>query len=235
MSNIVMFDSTEVDDLPVHPGAAYAGYVGGSYDNYSAVKRRFPDARVLSIAVASRYPAECLDIERGDATPKVTPGWIRVAISRGVWMPILYASRDLMPQILSICESEGIERSQVRLWTAHYSFRHVCNPETCGASFYADGTQWANEKITGKHYDESLLNEDFFQTEPIIPVEDDNMVCLIYCTNSTIYPKVLGTGLAADPIYLTNPTDLTQLTQAGAKTVRLQPDTYKQLLAKVNI
>jgi len=69
------------------------------------------------------------------------------------------------------------------------------------------------------------------QTDPDpSPVEDDDMVCLIYCTDNK-YPWVIATGLAPNPIYLTNPTDIDQLTKAGAKKVRLQPDTYRQLAA----
>lgn len=67
-----MADSTSVANLP-DALDAYAGYVDGHWPTYQKVASRFPDAHLVAIstsAIASKWgPADCLDIESGDASP----------------------------------------------------------------------------------------------------------------------------------------------------------------------
>jgi hypothetical protein len=48
---------------------AVAGYVGGHWPTYNQLVKDFPHAHKLSIAVFASEDADCLDIEKGDATP----------------------------------------------------------------------------------------------------------------------------------------------------------------------
>src|SRR5690242_8251652 len=86
-----MFDSTDVSQIPSN-ATAVAGYVGGRWPTYPTLLKKFPNAHVLSIAVASRFDAECLDIEPGDATNDVAAGWVKRQKARGVKQPVLYTS-----------------------------------------------------------------------------------------------------------------------------------------------
>jgi hypothetical protein len=88
-----MYDSINVDQIPVD-AQAVAGYVGGKWPTYAdgSLAKRCPKARKLSIAVASRYDAECLDVEPGDATNNVAAGWVKRQQKRGVKHPVVYTS-----------------------------------------------------------------------------------------------------------------------------------------------
>lgn len=153
-----MADSTEVANLP--PGMdAYAGYVDGWWPDYAgevAVEHGVP---VMSIAVSPGVPAECLDIENGDATPADVPGWLALARPK-VPHPVLYASVSAMPDVLGVLQGAGVPRSTVRLWSAHYGDgAHVCGPASCGlVRVPVDGTQWIDHGL----WDESLLSAEFF-------------------------------------------------------------------------
>lgn len=165
-----MFDSVTVSEIPSSANAV-AGYVGGIYptDSHNALVRRFPHAHVLSIAVNAEENAECLDVERGDATPDQAPAWFRRQRSRGVARPALYASLSALDGLMGIMRDAGIARHEYRVWSAHYTFEaHICGVN-CGLSPAADGTQWT-DKALGRNLDESLLNSGFFDgAKPRLP------------------------------------------------------------------
>lgn len=156
-----MFDTIEVGTVPADPQAV-AGYVGGNWPTYSELVQRFPHAHHLSIAVFPSEDADALDVEPGDASPAQAPDWTRRQHARGQARPVLYASRDTIPEVLSVLAGAGIARSSVRLWSAHYTYRpHICGPHSCGAGFEADATQWT-DKALGRNLDESLCWDAFF-------------------------------------------------------------------------
>lgn len=158
---ITMYDSTNVADLPAG-GLAYAGYVDGYYRTFPDLLVRFGHAKLLGIAVNPMTIAECLDVEKGNATASQVPGWIRnYALTK---RPVIYASRNLIPTILTL-----IGDLPIRIWSAHYGSKHICAPDSCGASFTADGTQYASPSTgAGGHYDTSILNDNFFTVTPPI-------------------------------------------------------------------
>lgn len=159
---ITMFDSVDVGQIPSGAGAV-AGYVNGRWPTYSTLVKRFPKAHVLSIAVASYADAECLDVERGDATISVAPSWVKRQQARGVRLPVVYTSVAQAQQLLNALAAHGIRRSDVRLWTAHYTFKpHICTSE-CGFGFAgkADATQYT-DKAFGRTLDGSLVADYFF-------------------------------------------------------------------------
>ena len=163
---IAMFDSILVDTLPL--GAlAYAGYVDGNWPTYNTLKTKFPHANILSIAVQSNANAQCLDVETGDASPAGVVVWVARQIANKVYRPVLYANASTMVEIISLVDLAGINRNDIRLWSAHYTYDpHFCGPHTCGLlPIDVDGTQWT-DMANGINLDESILDDDFFAAKP---------------------------------------------------------------------
>jgi hypothetical protein len=165
-----MYDTILNNQFP-SGAAAYAGYVDGSLGdqpNYAYIVSAFPRAQHLSIALFAGDNADALDVENGAATPDEVPAWYATQRKRGLQRPCVYASASTMnDSILAVLSQAGIARAAVRLWTAHYGVGpHVCGPYTCGAlSENADGTQWT-PSAGGLVLDESLLDGNFFTTDP---------------------------------------------------------------------
>lgn len=159
----VMYDAVDVGQIPADAGAV-AGYVDGHFPTFRKLSRF--KANRLSITVTASNDAACLDVEPGDATPELAAGWVRRQLDRGQYRPVIYASRDTMPAIIHALQAAGIDRSRVRLWSAHWGIGpHICSSVACGASFTADGTQFT-DKALGRSLDESLLVDDFFPAAP---------------------------------------------------------------------
>lgn len=157
----VMYDSTTVSAIPAN-ATAVAGYVDGDWPTFKQLGRF--RANRLSIAVHPDANASCLDIENGDATPQEAAGWVQRQRARGVQRPVVYASRDTLPQVIDLLHHAGVERRQYRIWSAHYTHEpHICSPTSCGASFVADATQWTDRALS-RNLDESLLSDSFFGT-----------------------------------------------------------------------
>jgi len=171
MTGIVLFDAVDIAQIPAGPQAV-AGYVDGRWPTAQALAARFPHARLLTIAVSAADDAEALDVETGDASPPEAAGWHQRQQARGVARPCLYASVDLMQSaVLPAMKTAGIDRSAVRVWTAHYAGKHVCGPSSCGEmAVDADGTQWCDNAY-GRPLDQSLLAADFFGDPPGAPAK----------------------------------------------------------------
>lgn len=166
----VMYDSTELDQIPQH-ASAVAGYTSGRWPTYNALIRRWPHAQHLSIAVDAAHDAECLDIENGDATPADAPSWFKRQRARGESKPKLYGSLSAIPEIESEMERTGIHRGEYAVWSAHYTgVPHICGPSE-GLSSPADATQWI-DKALGRNLDESLCNDTFFAPKPYVPADE---------------------------------------------------------------
>jgi len=168
---LVMYDSIYVANLPAGITCA-AGYVDGSWPTCPAVKARFPQAQVLSIAVFSTSDADCCDCEKGDLTPDQVPGWVKRQMARGAVLPCVYASAANIGAIMSALTAAGIKRAQVRIWSAHYGLGpHICGPATCKYPGVpaCDGTQFT-DLAPGAHgslIDQSLLLGTFFGGTPM--------------------------------------------------------------------
>ena len=163
---ISMFDSIYIGQIP-SGAAAVAGYVNGRWPTYASLVGRFPKAHVLSIAVSSYADAECLDVEKGDATNEVAAGWVKRQQARGVRKPVVYTSVSNARALLDALAGEGIRRQDIRLWTAHYTFTaHLCGP-ACGFGFQgsADATQY-HDHAFGRSLDASLVADGFFPAPP---------------------------------------------------------------------
>lgn len=156
-----MYDSIIVDRIPLD-AAAVAGYVNGRWPTFPVLARTHPHARRLSIAVTAFADADCLDVEKGDATPAEAPAWVLRQHARGVKRPVVYTSLSQAKTVLAALNAHGINRSQVRLWTAHYTGKpHRCSP-LCRFGLWtrADATQYT-DKAHGKSLDASLCAPRF--------------------------------------------------------------------------
>lgn len=166
---ILMFDDVTVPLLPAGY-TAYAAYVDGHYDNFAAVKARFPDAHVLTIDVnGSNTAANCLDIEPGDASNAVAATWVRAKLDVKASLIVVYTSVSNVNALVQRLADAGVERGQYKIWSAHYGRgMHICGPATCGLCAWAvDGTQFTDRAL-GASLDESLVHDDFFG--PALPV-----------------------------------------------------------------
>lgn len=159
---ITMYDSIDPGQIPAN-AAAVAGYVGGHWPTFGTLIAEWPaKTHKLSIAVNAHEDAECLDVERGDATIDQTPEWVRRQLGRGVKRPVVYTSVSEAAMLLRALERAGINRNQIRLWTAHYTFKpHRCSASCGFGSFQADATQYSDHAL-GKNLDASLCAPGFF-------------------------------------------------------------------------
>ncbi|MFL5825600.1 MAG: hypothetical protein ACJ76V_03660 [Thermoleophilaceae bacterium] len=151
-----------VGEIPAD-APAVAGYVNGKFVTFPTLQHSFPKAQRMSIAVTAAADAECLDIEVGDARPDQAPAWVRRQVARGVKRPIVYAQVSRMQSVLGALSAAGIQRGDVRVWTAHYTSKaHRCS-SACGFGFSttADATQWTDQSL-GRNLDESLCSDEFF-------------------------------------------------------------------------
>jgi hypothetical protein len=156
---IVMYDSIVPSMLPEVKADAYAGYVDGTWNDYAEIVKTHPGSNVLSIAVNADADADCLDIERGDADISALADglWYARQIKRGVQRPCFYMSASLLSTAQGYLRH--LPRSSYRIWSAHYTNKHMCGPKTCGYGLSdVDGTQWSS----GESFDTSELNDNFF-------------------------------------------------------------------------
>jgi hypothetical protein len=158
-------DSVTAAHLPAGMDV-YLAYADGSYENVVAVRARFPDSPVLTIAVTPADDADMLDVERYDAVPGDAPGWVTRQLARHAYRPVVYSSQSEMPVVIAALTAAGISRDDVRLISAHYGRgEHICSPTACDARFVADGTQWSTSP-PNPGYDLSVLDDNFFAPTP---------------------------------------------------------------------
>lgn len=169
----VMYDSTDVSQIPAD-ATAVGGFLAGALipATYPEVVRRWPHAHHLSIAVVAGEDGDCLDIEKGDATPADAPPWFHRQVKRGVGQPVLYANLSTMLAVIAALTEAGIQRHEYRLWTAHYTDQpHLCGPSE-GLPTLADATQWTDH-AHGRNLDQSLCAATFFgYGRPYVPADE---------------------------------------------------------------
>lgn len=158
-----MFDDTSVELIP-RSARAVAGYVNGAYVTVPALRRRFPKARVVTIAVTSDVVADALDIELGDAANADAPHWYRRfkrERPQRRQRPIFYTSASNVAALAATLQAQGIARHQYVVWSAHYNgHRHICSRNACGYP-KAEATQWTSS-AHGRSLDESKLTLAFW-------------------------------------------------------------------------
>ena len=169
-----MFDTT--DD----PGTTLAGiqveavaaYANGKYANYGAAAREFPNANLLEIDVLGQQIGNAGDFEAGDMTYAQAGPWAKARLSQGVARPVIYFQVSSWSAVMQSLASAGVSRTDVRLWTAHYTGQpHLCSA-ACGEGVTgaADATQWGSAGAPGtvpstygnRNIDVSITADDFW-------------------------------------------------------------------------
>lgn len=169
----VMYDDVTVSLIPAS-AQAVLGYVDGNFPTKAAVDKGWPNAHKVFLTVNGSSDADGIDSEPGDATPDVVVRWVKNKLAAGGYRPIVYASLSDMQPLLNELAVAGVERSQVRVMTAHVTeVPHLCT-SACGFGFtgVADATQWTFTAL-GRSLDESLVQSDFFAPKPAPPKPAD--------------------------------------------------------------
>lgn len=102
-----MYDSVRVSGIP-KDAKMVAGYVDGLYANVGTMRRAFPNAVVVRIAVSARTnDGHVLDVEDGDATPAESVGWVKRRRLAG-FDPSVYCNASVWPAVRKAFKDAGI-------------------------------------------------------------------------------------------------------------------------------
>lgn len=179
---VIMYDSIEAGAAPTH-AQAVAGYVDGIWPSYGPLLSRFNTrAHCLSITVRGGV-ADCLDVEKGDATVAQAAPWVSSMLHRGVWRPCVYADASTMPAVERALSH--LPRSSYRLWVASYPGGGAGVP----AGF--DAHQYINHGPHGEHYDMTVCLDSFFPAPPPKPPKPSRKP-----RKPAVHPKVAAAGVA---------------------------------------
>lgn len=157
-----MYDSVTLSNIP--PVAqAVAGYVDGRYQTWPDVLRRWPTARHVSITATGRLEADVCDVETGDVSIQGCVEWVGRMHALGHPAPGVYADLDTWVTGLQDALLSRWARSQLRVWTAHYTHRwHRCG-RFCDRrlTIPVDATQFTDRAL-GRQLDASAALTTFF-------------------------------------------------------------------------
>lgn len=148
-----MFDSVDIAEIP-KTAHAVAGYVGGSWptDSHDALRAKFPNAFVVSIATDASQSASVLDIETGDANIGQLREWMTRMVHQGWQRPCAYGSRSIQNQVPAALRN--IDRKSYRRWLADPTGSAHC-PADMGACQF----DW---HFLNRNLDASLCQPWFF-------------------------------------------------------------------------
>jgi len=167
---LVMYDSIDPLQFEGLSMDAAAGYVDGAWPTYSTLGDFVPPGTILLSITVFGNQAECVDQEPGNIEVGPAAQWVAEQIQTGHYKPVVYTSASNMGNMLSALNAKGVSRSEVRLWSAHYTLEdHICAPNVCGYP-EVDGTQWT-DRAHGRNLDQSTLINDFFLETQHGPVE----------------------------------------------------------------
>jgi hypothetical protein len=147
---------------------AVAAYGNGRYENYAKAKAEFPHVPALEIDVSGQGIGDAGDFENGDMPYSEAGRWAAGRMRAGVKRPVIYFSVGDWSAVHASLEAAGVKRSEVRLWTAHYTGHpHLCSSECGLAGETADATQWGTPghlppPYEGRDVDVSETAADFF-------------------------------------------------------------------------
>lgn len=161
-NEIALYDAVTLSNIP-SSAQAVAGYVDGKWPTWDAVLQRWPKARHVSITVTGQHDADVCDCENGDLTIDDAIRWFMRKRDAGYWAPGIYGSLDTWLFLYDRLEQLGVQRSHVRVWTAHWTNRwHRCSTR-CSRYFpwQADATQFSDRALD-RELDVSAATTDFF-------------------------------------------------------------------------
>lgn len=153
-----MRDSTTATDIPREGLNLVAGYSNGRFAWTPDDWARFPKIPHVHIDVNGSHPSDSgvLDVETGDATPAGAVPWVAARHAVGDPRPVIYCNRSVRPEVVSAMNRHGftLARHYV-LWIATLDGTRTL-PDMTGVI----AVQFAGEKQTGGHFDESVVYDD---------------------------------------------------------------------------
>jgi hypothetical protein len=157
----LMRDSTNLKDIPIPGTDLVTGYVNGNGIATKEDFARFPGIPHVHIDALGTDPesAGVLDFEKGNpSTPESCANWAkrRKAAHPHVYPAVIYCDRSHLTPLFNAMNAAGLHIVRdFRLWIATLD----------GTKMVADMTgvtavQFAGEKMTGGHFDESIVYDD---------------------------------------------------------------------------
>ena len=129
-----MYDSVTVSAIPKTATLA-AGYVDGRYANVTALRKRLPNARIVTITVLGAAGADVCDCESGDLTPPHAAAWAEREHAAGR-KPTIYCLASQLGVVKREVAKVGLT-GKVSYWVANYDGKPLV-PAGCVAKQYAD-------------------------------------------------------------------------------------------------
>lgn len=167
-----MADSTNPTDIPKGPPGIVvdmvAGYIDGAYNNFAAMRRRFPHLPVVPISVngdglpkIKAGATVALDIETGDFTPATGAALFAQLLGRGV-IPVIYCNRSTWPAVRRELARRHVARRDRLRWLAGWTGeRYMIRGR------YVLATQYADPPKSGGHYDLSAVKPYWPGLDPV--------------------------------------------------------------------
>lgn len=113
-----MYDAVTPGHIPTS-ATMVAGYADGAYANIPAMKARFPNATIVSIAVRWTTRAQVLDVESGDATPAQAVQWCTQTMANTPNKELtVYCSVSAWPGVRAAFRTAGV--TEPNYWVAAY-------------------------------------------------------------------------------------------------------------------
>lgn len=164
----VLRDSTKAEDIPIKGTDLVAGYDNGIYAWHTVNWNRFTAHHVHIDVNGSHTSADVLDVERGDATISQAVQWVAHKSlhtpSRPLYPPIIYIARSSLTGLFNAMNHAGFNIvKDYRLWIATLDGTKKVDDMT-GVT----AVQWASAKITGHHYDESIVYDDHWKPATVV-------------------------------------------------------------------
>jgi hypothetical protein len=156
----LMRDSTNLKDIPIHGTDLVAGYVNGNFIATKEDFARFPGIPHVHIDALGTAPelAGVVDCEPGDVDAAGAVLWAkkRKAAHPRRYPPIIYCDRSHLTPLFNAMNAAGLQIVRdLRLWIATLDGTKVLDDMT-GVT----AVQFAGEKMTGGHFDESIVHDD---------------------------------------------------------------------------
>lgn len=224
-----MFDAVTVSQIPA--GAQLvAGYADGPYANVPAMKRRFPHALVVPIAIAHGTRAKVADVEKGDMTPESAVLWVRDTMHDVPnHLLTLYANTSTWPSIRSVFATARVTLPQ--WWAAHYT----------GVPHFEPGSI-ATQYIDTGGYDESVVAAYWPGVDPVpappappahTTQEDDMLIAYISHKDytETDWPGDFLLSSTGALRHIATVPDLKELEKTNLQRVTFSREQYESLLA----
>ena len=113
-----MYDGVTPSSIPAS-ATMVAGYVDGTYANIPAMRKRFPAATLVEIAVSWQTRAHVLDVEKGDATPAEAVKWCTHTMAdRANGELTVYCNNSVWTQVKAAFKAASVTPPQ--FWIAHW-------------------------------------------------------------------------------------------------------------------